>query len=138
MKKLKVIDLGEHKRRPKSYSVKAQIGLNQKDETDLSDLPGRPKDRSECRPPYGLRPCPWVGCRYHLYLDVTARSKSIKIYYPDKEPWELEHTCALDLADKGPMTLNEIADTMNISRERIRQLEAVIFKKLRGVSKLAP
>lgn len=87
------------------------------------------------------RPCPWVSCRYHLYLDVKAVGKqkkhgSIKIFFPDKDPTELKHTCALDLADEKVegMTLAETADTMNVSRERARQIEEVAKNKLRALT----
>jgi hypothetical protein len=29
----------------------------------------RPQRRSDCED--GPRPCPWVGCRYHLWADVS-------------------------------------------------------------------
>jgi hypothetical protein len=37
--------------------------------------------------------------------------------------WELEHTCALDVADKGGITLEEVGAIMNLTRERVRQVE---------------
>ncbi len=37
----------------------------------------RPKLRSECVD--GPRPCPFVSCKYHLYLDVKAATNSIKL-----------------------------------------------------------
>jgi DNA-directed RNA polymerase sigma subunit (sigma70/sigma32) len=49
---------------------------------------------------------------------------------PDLEPWELKHTCALDVADRGGITLEEIGEVMNLTRERIRQVE------VRGLLKL--
>ena len=33
----------------------------------------RPTTRVDCE--NGMRPCPWVGCRYHLYLDVDKRGR---------------------------------------------------------------
>jgi len=82
----------------------------------------RPRTRAECRDQ--PRPCPWVGCRYHLYLEINPESGSVKIHFPDLEPWELEETCALDLAERGPMILEEIGARMNLTRERVRQIEA--------------
>jgi hypothetical protein len=81
----------------------------------------RPATRAECVD--GPRPCPWVACKHHLYLDINPRTGSIKLNFPDLEPWELEHTCALDVADNGALTLEEIGLITNLTRERVRQVE---------------
>lgn len=91
------------------------------------DIP-RPRERSECREE--MRPCPWVACKHHLYLDINPETGSIKINFPDLEPWELKHTCALDVAERGGITLEEVGEIMNLTRERIRQVE------VRGLLKL--
>lgn len=89
----------------------------------------RPMTRSECR--NEKRPCLYVSCRYHLYLDVNPMTGSIKINFPDKEIWELEETCALDVAERGGITLEEVGEIMNLTRERIRQVEVSGLDKLR-------
>jgi len=94
---------------------------------------GRPKTRAECSGQ--ARPCPWVACKHHLYLDVNPRTGSIKLNFPDLEPWELEHTCALDVAEDGGHTLEEVGDITNLTRERIRQLELRGLLELRGRSR---
>jgi hypothetical protein len=81
----------------------------------------RPTTRSQCEE--GMRPCPFVACKHHLYLDINPRTGSIKINFPDLEPWELQHTCALDVADNGGLTLEEIGLITNLTRERVRQVE---------------
>lgn len=91
------------------------------------DIP-RPQTRSECSEQ--SRPCPWVACKHHLYLDVNPETGSIKINFPDLEPWEMNETCALDVADRGGITLEEVGEIMNLTRERIRQVE------VRGLLKL--
>ncbi len=91
------------------------------------DIP-RPTTREECRGEQ--RPCPWVACKHHLYLDINPETGSIKINFPDLEPWELQHTCALDVAERGGITLEEVGEIMNLTRERIRQVE------VRGLLKL--
>ena len=91
------------------------------------DIP-RPTSRAECREE--MRPCPWVACKHHLYLDINPETGSIKINFPDLEPWELQHTCALDVAERGGITLEEVGEIMNQTRERIRQVE------VRGLLKL--
>src|SRR6185369_15093292 len=74
----------------------------------------RPKTRADCGAE--ARPCPWVACKHHLYLDINPETGSIKINFPDREPWELEHTCALDVADTGSKTLDEIGEITNLTR----------------------
>ncbi len=81
----------------------------------------RPNHRSECRE--SKRPCLYVSCRYHLYLDVNPVTGSIKINFPDKE--------VLDVAERGGITLEEVGDIMNLTRERIRQVEVSGLDKLR-------
>lgn len=91
----------------------------------------RPQDRSECLSM--ARPCLYVSCRHHLYLDVNPRTGSIKLNFPEKEVWELEETCALDVADRGGITLEEVGHIMNLTRERIRQVEVRGLEKLKEV-----
>lgn len=81
----------------------------------------RPHRREDCVG--GPRPCPWVSCRYHLYLDVSPRTGSLKLNFPDLEVWELEECCALDVADRGQAGSEEIGSLLNVTRERARQLE---------------
>ena len=88
----------------------------------------RPKMRSECVD--GARPCPFVSCKHHLFLDVSARTGAIKLNFPDLEVWEMTETCALDIADRGGTTLEEVGAIMNLTRERIRQVEVKALAKL--------
>ena len=53
----------------------------------------RPETRADCLG--GARPCPFVSCKHHLYLDVSARTGAIKLNFPDLEVWEMTETCAL-------------------------------------------
>ncbi len=89
----------------------------------------RPRFRADCV--NSPRPCLFVSCKHHLYLDVNPETGSIKLNFPDKEIWELESTCALDVADKGGITLEEVGAIMNLTRERIRQVETRGLLKLR-------
>jgi hypothetical protein len=92
----------------------------------------RPRTREDCRD--APRPCPWVACKHHLYLDINPRTGSIKINFPELEPWELAHTCALDVADNGGLTLEEIGLITNLTRERVRQVEVRGLLTLRARS----
>ncbi|MFH1131015.1 MAG: sigma factor-like helix-turn-helix DNA-binding protein [Pseudomonadota bacterium] len=89
----------------------------------------RPNLRSECVNK-GRRPCPFVSCKHHLYLDVNPETGSIKLNFPHLEVWEMGETCSLDVAERGGITLEEVGEIMNLTRERIRQVE------VRGLLKL--
>lgn len=99
----------------------------------------RPTVRSQCLPGgrNAERPCPWVSCAHHLYIDVSPRSGAIKVNFPDLEVWEMPETCALDVADRMGLTLDEVATLMNLTRERIRQLETRSVAKLRELDAIA-
>ena len=94
---------------------------------DMMDVP-RPTTRAECKEE--MRPCPWVACKHHLYLDINPMTGSIKINFPDREPWEIEHTCALDVAEAGALTLEQVGAITNLTRERVRQVEVIGLAKL--------
>ncbi len=87
---------------------------------ESSDQPERPRTWGECT---HARPCPWVACRHHLYLDVNPATGAITFNHPNLEPHELKHSCSLDVADLGGQTLEQVGDHLNVTRERVRQLE---------------
>lgn len=90
----------------------------------------RPQTRADCRAM--ARPCLFVSCRYHLYLEVNPANGSVKLNFPDLEPWELPQTCALDAAElEQGLTLEEVGERLNLTRERTRQLEWVGLAKIR-------
>jgi hypothetical protein len=95
----------------------------------------RPVNREDCQG--GERPCPFVSCKHHLYLDVSARTGAIKLNFPDLEVWEMNETCALDIADRGGATLEEVGAIMNLTRERIRQVEVKGLAKLQALRDMA-
>lgn len=93
-----------------------------------------PLSRDECRDTE--RPCPFVSCRFHLFLDVDPKRGSIKINFPDllddddtPRLEEMLETCALDMMDRGGVTLEALAEIMNMTRERIRQIELELLQK---------
>jgi hypothetical protein len=96
----------------------------------------RPRSRADCA--NGPRPCMFIACKHHLYLDVNPATGSIKLNFPDREVWELDETCALDVADKGGITLEEVGSIMNLTRERIRQVETRGLAKLRVIAEDEP
>jgi hypothetical protein len=94
----------------------------------------RPKTRAECKD--GPRPCPYVGCKYHLFLDVNPTSGAIKLNFPDLEVWEMGESCALDVAEHGGTTLEDVGEITNLTRERIRQLEVKALAKLEQIREM--
>ncbi len=76
----------------------------------------RPKTRGDCLAggPNAARPCRWITCQWYLPR-MTLNPK---------------HTCALDVADQGGVTLEEVGDLMGITRERIRQIEFMASRKI--------
>lgn len=77
-------------------------------------------------------PCPFVSCKHHLAVDVDGRTGSIKSNFPDRDPDEVPHTCSLRVADEGGLTLEDVAAAMNLTRERVRQLELLALAKIRA------
>jgi len=90
----------------------------------------RPRTRAECCD--GPRPCPWVSCKYNLYLDVTEAG-GLRFNFPDIDPDEMAESCALDVADRAearirlgdpPLTADELAAILNTSRPALIEEEA--------------
>lgn len=71
-----------------------------------------PRSRFECVE--GPRPCPFLSCRYHL------RQRA-----PGAE------TCALDVAEKGEQTQNDVAQLLGLSVSRIQSIEQRAMFKAR-------
>lgn len=159
MRLLRSIDVGIH--RASSDSVRARTiaprRLSKKEIRTSQEIPdwvhaiSRPKTRRDCLTAAeaaalnggqddGLgdgsncrRPCRFVSCRYHLYLDTNPETGSIKLNFPSLEVWEMKKTCALDIADRGGATLEEIGEMINLTRERARQIEVRGLIKLKAV-----
>ena len=89
----------------------------------------RPRTRADCQ--NMPRPCPFVSCEHHLYLDVNPDSGAIKLNFPHLEVWEMAETCSLDVADRGGITLEDVGAILNLTRERIRQVEVRGLVKIR-------
>lgn len=139
----------------------------------------RPETRADCigRP----RPCPWVGCKYNMLLDVREETGSIILNAAGDGPTsskgrtrrlpvisgkalaafrgagarrletfqarvieELEKAaetgrtlCALDMVEGGETyTLDEIGEFLNLSRERVRQIEEQAMDQLKKLGGL--
>lgn len=101
----------------------------------------RPLTRGDCVG--AARPCPYVSCKYHLALDVARFTGSIKYNFPDIEIDEMQETCCLDVADQDGQTLEEVGARLNLTRERVRQIEVIALAKYqrlagRTLAEMAP
>ena len=94
----------------------------------------KPRTRAECAD--GARPCPFVSCKHHLFVDVSAKTGAIKLNFPDLDVWEMNESCALDVADRGGTTLEDVGAIMNLTRERIRQVEVKALAKLESLRQM--
>jgi len=144
---LKSVDEADERRRSKTMSRKEMArdlrrrrltgDVDPEEMALLTEVDSnRPKTRADCV--NGARPCVFVSCKYNLYLDVNPETGSIKLNFPDKEIWELPYSCALDVAEKGGITLEEVGDIMNLTRERIRQVETRGLTKIKEATETEP
>lgn len=69
-----------------------------------------------------------MGCRHHLYLEVTPFG-SLKLNYPHLEPEDLEHSCSLDPDVQG-ISLVEVQRITGLTKQRVQQIETQAFRKL--------
>ncbi len=123
--------------RPKTISNKKIDAADQADPDELEDLDAeRPKKRSECVD--SPRPCPFAGCRFHLYLEVNPHTGSSQFTFPELEIEQLDETCSLDVAERDGATLERVGHVLNLTRERIRQIEVRGLVKLRGHRGIEP
>lgn len=85
-------------------------------------------------------PCPWVGCKYHLAVDVDRRG-GLELHTPDASGEDIDWdaillsgapTCALRAAGADQGTLLSIGALFGVSRGRVRQIETKAIGKLRG------
>lgn len=126
------------RRRPKTLSPRRlrrerqelgrEPGAGRRDPLAIVDA-ARPSTRAQCRS--GPRPCLFVSCRFHLYLDVNELTGAMKLNFPHLQPWELAESCALDIAERGGMSLEELGALLNVTRERARQIELTAIGKLK-------
>ena len=72
----------------------------------------------------------------HLYLDVSERGELI-LNFPHLEPWEIPESCARDVAERGGLPLEVIGVMLNLTRERVRQIEEVALAKMGSAARSA-
>lgn len=125
--------------RPKTIALKRLAGAPdpanpftpaEPSELAALDRADRPRTRGDCA--QGPRPCPFAACKHHLYLDVNEDTGALRLTFPDRGIEELDETCALDVADRDGATLEQVGQLINLTRERIRQIE------VRGLLNMKP
>src|SRR5581483_6244692 len=67
-------------------------------------------------------------------LEITDAG-SIRVPHPTAGPTDTTPSCALDVAAEGGTTLEEIAGILNVTRERVRQIEERALIKVRRRSR---
>src|SRR3569832_3037872 len=114
---------GTGRERSKTIAPKKQTREEKKQAAELTypDDVIRPRTREECRT--ATRPCPFVSCSHHLYLDVNPQTGAIKLNFPHLEVWQMAETCSLDVADRGGFSLVVVGVFLFLFCERIRQVE---------------
>ena len=92
----------------------------------------RPKTVAECEDMgTEFNPCPFVSCKWHLYLEVTDKGH-LRHNFPGKELWELPHTCLLKAVESGQIEDNvDVGRHMNVHRSRVQQLLKSALPKLK-------
>jgi hypothetical protein len=86
----------------------------------------RPRTRADCD--NAPRPCPYVACRHHLGIEIGPGG-SIQHTHGDLEAWDLPWSCSLDLAEAEGLTLDQVAQAIGVTRERVRQIEVRALAK---------
>jgi hypothetical protein len=64
-------------------------------------------------------------------LDVNPETGTIRLH-PGFELGTMTDTCALDVADRGGITLEQTGAILGVTRERVRQLEAMGFRAIKA------
>jgi DNA-directed RNA polymerase sigma subunit (sigma70/sigma32) len=60
----------------------------------------------------------------------VGQDGSIKLNFPDLEVDEIPETCSLDVAELEGVNLEEVGELMNLTRERVRQIESKALAKV--------
>src|SRR5262249_33319259 len=77
-------EIEDPRKRPKTMSRREMLRERRRREragevVEVLDY-DRPRTRAECKT--GPRPCLFVSCKHHLYLDVNPETGSVKLNFP--------------------------------------------------------
>jgi len=83
----------------------------------------RPKTRGECQYREGI--CACITCKWHLLWESPIRNKLKYMKTDDIIEYigNMKWTCVLDAADEEGLPLEEVAQAIGVTRERVRQIE---------------
>lgn len=109
-----------------AYEARRELRLNG-ERPSTPPVADRPRTRGECAG--GPRPCPLVGCRHHNAFDVSEAGSLVE-NRPDTPVEESTASCSLDVADAGPHTLDAVGAVLNLTKERVRQVETIALGKM--------
>jgi hypothetical protein len=73
-----------------------------------------------------------VSCRQNLFLEVVAGGRLRLNGGPDPTKMPEAWSCALDVADRGGATLEEVAEHLSVTRQFVQHIEKGALLKLRG------
>lgn len=87
-----------------------------------------------------MRPCPLVSCRYHLLLDVAEDGRLFMTRDLDESDVdsivealrEMPETCALDVADGGGATLEQVGDLLAVTSNMVTQVQTRATRAIRA------
>lgn len=112
-------------------SKRSHVSLNLRPRSTVARMralkAARPVTRGDCVG--GIRPCPWMTCRHHLvhaqqgFKSMTADAMLVRLE-------AMPETCALDVADRGGEHLETVGNALDLTRERVRQIEAASIRRL--------
>jgi hypothetical protein len=110
---------------PETQHALEQAGVGECGDADIGPAIARPRYRHECA--NVPRPCPFVSCRHHNYLDVTEAG-SLRLNFPGLDVADMKESCSLDVAERFAEkdetgSLTQVAEYLNLSHERVRQIE---------------
>lgn len=90
-------------------------------------------DRDACPK---ARPCPQYACRYHLWADDERPGRPHHGKKPPPKVRRRGESCAIDVAERGEQTTEQIADHLGVTPERTIQIEDRALSKLAVVRSL--
>lgn len=79
-----------------------------------------PRNRCECDTL--PRPCPNLGCKFHLWIDHKEFARLLASLATGKVN-ELPPSCVLDVAQEGEHSTEEVGAILGLTGERVRQIE---------------
>ncbi len=77
-------------------------------------------DRAACPT---VRPCPLYSCQHHLHVDDERPGRPHHGVSPPRKLRARAESCAIDVAERGELSAEQVSKVMGITAERVNQLE---------------